>query len=194
MPVIRNECASRVTVQNHTESNEDELDLGPVLRRFDREMFVQRILLIIGGLSLAALILAASVLHAAGSGPTARGRITGEPVGVPEAPGAPPEPSPLAPLSAPLAGAAAAGPPAAGPAAAAMVGSEVEVEIAGAALATPAAMPATPPPDVVDDSHPLTRSVFDRQDSVNRHPVDSDRPITRSTFDREDAVDEHPVP
>ena len=55
-------------------------------------------------------------------------------------------------------------------------------------------MPAAPPPDVVDDSHPITGSVFDHQDDINRHPVDSDRPFTRSTFDREDAVDEHPVP
>jgi hypothetical protein len=150
---VRRRLRSRTTQKR----DEDELDPRPPLRTFDREMSVQRILLIIGGLSLTALILAASVLHAADSGatpPIAAGRITGEPVGVAAPLGAPPEPSPLAPLS----------------------------------------VPAAPPPDLVEDSHSITESVFDHQDSINRHPVDSDRPVIRSTFDREDAVDKHPVP
>jgi hypothetical protein len=55
-------------------------------------------------------------------------------------------------------------------------------------------MPATPPPDVVDDAAPITESFFDRQDDLNDHPVRSAAPITSSSFDQEDRADEHPVP
>jgi hypothetical protein len=105
--------------------------------------------------------------------------------------GSPPEPSPLAPISAP---AVQAEPGAQPSAPSSLTGSAVQLAVSGAALAPSPVMPATPPPDVVDDSQSIAGSVFDRDDDFNRHPVNSTRAITGSTFDREDRVDEHPVP
>jgi hypothetical protein len=173
--------------------NEDELDPRRVLHTFLNGMSTQRILLVVGGLSFVALLLAATALHAGGStapsSSNVTGRVTGEPINDPAVPGTPPEPQPLTPLPPPVAEAVADAPAAAG-SAAAVVGSAAQVAVTAAAVATPAALP----PDVIDDGPSITGSVFDHQDYINRHPVDSDRSITRSKFDREDAVDEHPVP
>ena len=178
--------------------NEDELDPRRVLHTFLNGMSTQRILLVVGGLSLVALLLAATGPHAGGStapsstapsSSNVTARVTGEPINDPAVPGTPPEPQPLTPLPPPVAEAVADAPSAAG-SAAAVVGSAAQVAVTAAAVATPAALP----PDVIDDGPSITGSVFDHQDSINRHPVDSDRSITRSKFDREDAVDEHPVP
>lgn len=51
-----------------------------------------------------------------------------------------------------------------------------------------------PRDDVVDDSRPITGSVFDKEDLIDRRPVNPARSITESTFDREDLKDDHPVP
>ncbi len=142
---------------------------------------------------MVALLFAAEHLHAdvppamanppaaVSASPIVTGRISGEPLTAPSTTGVPPEPSPLAPLPPPVVEAAA-------------VGSTGEPAVPAAALATSAQMPASPPPDVVDDRQPITGSVFDHQDYIDRHPVESARSITGSTFDREDAINEHPVP
>jgi hypothetical protein len=108
------------------------------------------------------------------------------PVVVPPVASTPPEPPPLAPLQRPPVG----GGPVANPA-------DVLVD-STAAVASAAALGRVSAPqprdDVVDDSRPITGSVFDREDLIDRHPVNSDRSITESTFDREDLKDDHPVP
>ena len=180
---------------------EDELDPTRGLHTFFNRMSTQRILLVVGGLSFVALLLAATALHAGGStAPPSNvtARVTGEPVNDPAAPGTPPEPQPLAPLPPPVAENVAVA-AATAPTAAAVVGSAAQVAVTAAAVATPAvatpaAKPAALPPDVVDDSRSITGSTFDHRDYIDRHPVDSDRSIAGSKFDRSDAIDDHPVP
>lgn len=126
------------------------------------------------------------------------GRISAEPLTGPASAGTPPEPSPLAPLSAPSTN----GPPEPAVSAEGLLDGEAQATLAGAALApaattraaTNVSMPATPPPDVIDDTAPITESVFDRDDDLNYHPVQSAAPLTSSWFDQEDRADEHPVP
>jgi hypothetical protein len=55
-------------------------------------------------------------------------------------------------------------------------------------------MPATPPPNLIDDTAPITQSLFDGDDALNHHPVHSAAPLTSSFFDQEDRTDQHPVP
>jgi hypothetical protein len=126
------------------------------------------------------------------------GRISAEPITGPATAGTPPQPSPLAPLSAP----STSGAPEPALSAEGLIDAEAKAAVAGAALA-PApsrpraanmSMPATPPPDVINDAAPVTESFFDRQDDLNGHPVHSAAPITSSWFDKEDRADEHPVP
>lgn len=208
-PQSRDACLSFVTnVRRGLPSgiiqkvDEDELDPTRGLHTFFNRMSTQRILLVVGGLSFVALLLAATALHARGSTApppsNVTARVTGEPVNDPAAPGTPPEPHPLAPLPPPVAENVAIA-AAAAPTAAAVVGSAAQVAVTAAAVATPAvatpaAKPAALPPDVVDDSRSITGSTFDHQDYIDRHPVDSDRSIAGSKFDRSDAIDDHPVP
>jgi hypothetical protein len=167
-------------------------------------MSPQRIVACIAGLSLGALLIAAGGLHAGLPGAVApvtatattvpTGRITGEPVTRPFAPGTPPAPSPLAPLPPPTGERVA---PRAEPgdrAGASAVDVSVRAAITAGAIAAPMAPPPPRSSDVVDDSRPITESVFDKEDLIDHHPVDSDGPITESVFDKEDLVDHHPVP
>lgn len=121
----------------------------------------------------------------------AGGVISNQPQNGESVAGSPPEPSPLAPISAPS---VQAEPGVQFNAASHLTESAAQLAISGAARAPSPIMPATPPADVVEDSRPIAGSVFDREDDFNRHPVNSARAITGSTFDREDRVDEHPVP
>jgi len=167
-------------------------------------MSARSIFFFVTGLSFVPLLFSTDGLHAnvmsnanppsvtATSTQAAPGRISGEPITGPSTPETPPEPSPLAPLRTPSSGDEVAGPT--GAPAVAAGASTGDLGVTAATLAAPAAMPAAPPPDVVDDSRPITGSVFDREDGIDRHPVNSARSITGSTFDREDRVDEHPVP
>jgi hypothetical protein len=129
-------------------------------------------------------------LAGAVSSTPAGGVISNQPQNGESVAGSPPEPSPLAGISAPAVQAELG---VESNAASHLAESAAQLAI-GAARAPSPIMPATPPPDVVEDSRPITGSVFDREDDFNRHPVNSARAITGSTFDREDRVDEHPVP
>lgn len=130
-------------------------------------------------------------LAGAVSGTPAGGAISGQLPDGESVAGSPPEPSPLAPISAP---AVQAEPGVEPDPPSRPTESAAQLAVSGAALAPSPIMPATPPPDVVEDSRPIAGSVFDQEDDFNRHPVNSARAITGSTFDREDRVDEHPVP
>jgi hypothetical protein len=82
--------------------------------------------------------------------------------------------------------------------------------VIGSPPAAPSAVPApgvldvgaTPPPappseerfPLVPAQPSLTRSSFDDEDLVNRHPVRDEGPIAHSRFDDEDRIDHHPVP
>jgi hypothetical protein len=172
------------------------------------KMSAQRAISWIAGLSLGPLLFVAGGLHglrAAAIRPAAAttlpaGRITGEPVGGPLGAGTPPSPSPLAPPPQPAAESpapAATHDPGAGTSAADL---PVRAAVAAEVIAGPP--PPRPPrsSDVVDDSRPITESVFDKEDLTDHHPVndhhpvEDDGPITGSVFDNEDLVDHHPVP
>ena len=126
------------------------------------------------------------------------GRISAEPLTGPAGANTPPEPSPLAPLLAP----ATNGPPEPALRAQGLLDSEAQATLARAALAPAAtkpgaanvSMPATPPPNVIDDAAQITESVFDHADNLDHHPVHSAASIASSSFDQEDRADEHPVP
>ncbi|MFL5305594.1 MAG: hypothetical protein ACJ8F1_10285 [Polyangia bacterium] len=63
---------------------------------------------------------------------------------------------------------------------------------AASSLSTPA-QTGSPEPHPVNTSGPVVRSIFDQTDVSDEHPVGEPADVS-SSFDRQDSVNDHPVP